>query len=148
MSTMSNIFEHCYLEYLKIVFVRIVLHDFRYFLGQHFPFLGKRHSISSVILSRSTEMRTSVTRTPSSSGTKSKVTFTDTASALNLFTFTFNRSPYDVTELLPYHLWSPAEYPRSRLGGTEPNILYVPAASILGRAAETSHLLHNHRDTS
>ena len=147
MSTMSNIFEHCYLEYLKIVFVRIVLHDLRYFLGQHFPFLGKRHSISSVILSRSTEMRTSVTRTPSSSGTRSKVTFTDTSSALNLLHYTIK--PFDDLKLpCHYHLWSPAEYPRSRLGGTEPNILYVPAASILGRAAETSHLLHNHRDTS
>ena len=50
------------MNYLNTTFVRLALQDFRCFLGQHFPFLGKRHSSSRLMSSRSNFMSKSVTR--------------------------------------------------------------------------------------
>ena len=50
------------MNYLNTTLVRLALQDFRCFLGQHFPFLGKRHSSSRLMSSRSNFMSKSVTR--------------------------------------------------------------------------------------
>ena len=50
------------MNYLNTTLVRLALQDLRCFLGQHFPFFGKRHSSSRLMSSRANFMSKSVTR--------------------------------------------------------------------------------------
>ena len=69
---------------LRTALVRSALQDLRCFLGQHFPFLGKRHSSSRPISSSSMDSWMSVTWTLFPLGPKVKTVRTSTESAENL----------------------------------------------------------------
>ena len=71
-------------SHLRTVLVRIELQDLRYFLGQHAPFLGKRHSSSRLISFSSMDRWRSVTSIFLPFGPSLNCAVTSTESAENL----------------------------------------------------------------